>query len=94
MSITRHWLVWPPNGRTGRNVKAMVVYSAGEADFSREQGKQVEGPFVPEPPQGAVDARVAADTFLSEWDDWRMGRSTKSDLARAVGALRAALGGQ
>lgn len=78
-----HWTPEDPN----------ALIAAGKAPAW--EGAKIIGPYVPEADlQGAVGAREAAETFLSAWDDWRMGRSTKSDLARAVGALRAAVGGQ
>jgi hypothetical protein len=52
MSVMRHWLVYPDEPWRHSPAGPTVV----TAEPARRHGYRIEGPFVPEPPQGAVEA--------------------------------------
>jgi hypothetical protein len=55
MTVIRHWIA---RVRIGNAIgeREHVIRDEAEAELHRAAGWQVEGPFVPEPPQGAVEA--------------------------------------
>lgn len=60
MNVLRHWIVRDSEGKNPRvvtNLDDVAAYCAGG-------NWQVEGPFVPEPPEGAVEALRLAQTAL------------------------------
>jgi hypothetical protein len=63
MSLMRHWLVFP-----GPEISqaAEIVTDAEDAAALAGAGHRVEGPFVPEPPQGAVSDLDAAVRLLND----------------------------
>jgi hypothetical protein len=90
MSVIRHWLVY---WRTAPGGRPLVVTSESEAKgYALRDGLRVEGPFVPEPPQGAVEERDALQKLVNLYRE-----HGSPDLTRRVNheAMRTPpLGGQ
>jgi hypothetical protein len=90
----RHWIA---RVRVGNAIgeREHVIRDRADAVLHRAAGWQVEGPFVPEPPQGAVAMRHAESAMARRMmSDDTLDAPYDEDMADALRLVRAALGGQ
>jgi hypothetical protein len=65
MSVTRHWIA---RVRIGNAIgeREHVIRDEAAAELHRAAGWQIEGPFVPERPQGAVKRAEQYEALIRE----------------------------